>query len=211
MEPLPYLEKCLPLLRRPFINFPRLHYHPYSWLSGMDLPATLLDHGWGEHISSSASFKDRNSSGDQCCCSCSPYLTLLVASRRIKWVQLACIKTQRLSLYREFQLLTDEYSNLLASYHAMLHGVVVALVTLCVYLFVRTEGMMAALAAYIAIWSLPTYCELMNNYSYAMLKFSMAPRRFWNPFRASCYFDGSGNPVRTRRGASDAGTAIRRR
>ena len=43
----PYLEKCLPLLRKPFIRFPRLHCHPYSWLSGIQLPATL-DHSWAK-------------------------------------------------------------------------------------------------------------------------------------------------------------------
>ena len=43
----PYLEKCLLLLRRPFVSFPHLHCHPYSWLNGINMPATL-DHSWAK-------------------------------------------------------------------------------------------------------------------------------------------------------------------
>ena len=43
----PYLEKCLLLLRRPFVNFLHLHCHPYSWQSGINIPATL-DHSWAK-------------------------------------------------------------------------------------------------------------------------------------------------------------------
>ena len=57
----------------------------------------------------------------------------------------------RVRLYRELQLLTDEYNNLLASLHGITHGLIASLVTLCVYILVRTEGMMAAVASYLCI------------------------------------------------------------
>ena len=42
-----YLRKCLPLIRRPFVVFPRLHSHPYSWLRGTNLPVAV-DHSWAK-------------------------------------------------------------------------------------------------------------------------------------------------------------------
>ena len=101
---------------------------------------------------------------------------------------------EKVSLYRELQLLTDEYNNLLAPFHAMLHGTAVALITLDVYLFVRTEGMHAALGAYLAIWSLLTYCELMNNYA----EIQRGSTTFMESLRVSCYAGVNGN--RTARG-----------
>ena len=103
---------------------------------------------------------------------------------------------EKVSLYRELQLLSDEYNNLLASFHAMLHGAAVVLITLYVYLFVRTEGMLAAMGAYLVIWSFPTYCELMNNYA----EIGRGSKTFLESLKVSCYAGGSVNQVRTARG-----------
>ena len=117
-------------------------------------------------------------------------------------------KVMMVRLYRELRLLTDEYNNLLASFHGIFHGLAVTLTTLSVYLFVRSEGMMAALAAYLVMWSIPNYCELMNNYA----EIQRGSKTFLESLKASCFVDGSGSPVRTRCGTSRVvGTAIFRR
>ena len=99
----------------------------------------------------------------------------------------------RVGLYRECQLLTNQYNNLLASFHAIIHAVVVILVTLYMYLFVRAEGMMAAVAAYLAVWSIPTYCELLNNYA----EIQRGSKAFLESLNVSCLVDDSGNRMRT--------------
>ena len=96
-------------------------------------------------------------------------------------------------LYRELQLLTDEYNNLLAAYHMNLHGLTVALVTLCFYLSVRSEEIVAVVALYVAIWLLATYCEMMNNYA----EIQSGSNKFLESLEASCYLDDSRNWVRT--------------
>ena len=37
----PYLEKCLPYLKKPFVNYPWLHCHPYSWSDENGHPVRL--------------------------------------------------------------------------------------------------------------------------------------------------------------------------
>ena len=107
----------------------------------------------------------------------------------------------RVRLYRELQLLTDEYHNLLALYHAIMHATVVSLLTLCVYIFVRTEGLMAALAAYMGIWGLPCYCVVMNNYA----EIQISSSAFLESLKKSGSVRVSSDWIRTRRpGASAA-------
>ena len=108
-------------------------------------------------------------------------------------------------LYRELQLLTDEYNNMLASLHGIMHGMIVSLLILCAYIFVRTEGIMAALAAYVGIWVLPSYCELMNNYA----EIQMGSRTFLESLKESDSVRGSGSWMRT--GRAGASVAIIRR
>ena len=103
------------------------------------------------------------------------------------------------------QLLTDEYNNLLASFHTILHGTLVSLFTLCVYIFVRTEGIMAVLAAYIGIWALPSYCQVVNNYANILI----GSRRFLGSLKESSSVGSSGNRMRT--GRAGASAAIMRR
>ena len=319
----PYLKKCLPVIRRPFVNFPLLHCHPYSWLKETDLPVTL-DQTWGrihfyvnfglcmsytffvicrtDQIYSDpaaslvdkfylafmsaiylgmtnfcvAAVRSRNTfvpflrryirflrnveNAGQTCTTSSPnrvklcwlltmssfnsFWLVLVAIAALNvvrpsspeffsslflssvqqegesiWLRamvtlmsstfqvyvlicyvqvlepifgpillfmftlsditggqkqcklgacsnrLEAIQNAGIKLYRELQLLTDEYNNLLALFHAVQHGILVTFLTLCVYIFVRTEGIMAALAAYMGIWLLPCYCEIINNYA----------------------------------------------
>ena len=37
----PYLKKCLPYVKKPFVNFSSLHFHPYSWQDGSNEPVIL--------------------------------------------------------------------------------------------------------------------------------------------------------------------------
>ena len=41
----------------------------------------------------------------------------------------------------------------------------IAFTVMCVYGFVRTAGLMAALPAYLGVWCLVTYYQFMNNYA----------------------------------------------
>ena len=359
----PYLKKCLPLIRRPFINFPGLHCHPYSWLSEMDLPVTL-DHIWArihfymnfglfmsylsfvicrpaqicsdpeaslvdkfyltfmsaiyilvannymaavrtketfvpflrryirflqngqQNVETAREPCTRGSPNQVKLCwliimsSFSSYWLMLVAIAALSvsrpsspeflsslflskvqdeggsislratvtlmsstfqlYILICFVQIMQLMfgpilffmftmsdiagfqqqgkmsagsnrleanqnggvrLYRELQLLTDEYNNMLASFHTIPHGMVVSLFTLCVYIFVRTEGIMAALAAYIGIWGLPSYCQIMNNYANILI----GCRRLLESLKESGSVGSSGNRVRTvRAGASAA-------
>ena len=110
----------------------------------------------------------------------------------------------RVCLYNEMQLLTDEYNFLVATFQGTYHGVLVSCVTLCVYIFVRTEGMMAALAAYMGLWGILGYLELMNNYA----EIPRGSKIFLESLQVSRSDHGSGNWARTRRETSDANVAI---
>ena len=108
-------------------------------------------------------------------------------------------------LYRELQLLTNEYNNMLALFHAILHGIALSTITLCFYIFVRTEGIMAAFAAYTGMWGLPAYCEMMNDFADILT----GSRTFLESLKESGSVRSSGNWMRT--GSAGASAAIIRR
>ena len=79
------------------------------------------------------------------------------------------------------------------------------MLTLCVYIFVRTEGIVAIFAAYMGIWGLPAYCEMMNNFADILT----GARIFLESLKESRSVRSSGNWIRT--GRAGANAAIKRR
>ena len=71
----------------------------------------------------------------------------------------------QLRIYRCLQLLTADFNGSFATFYGMLHGMIIAFVVLCVYGSVRTEGVMAIVQTYAALWSLFAYLQVINNFA----------------------------------------------
>ena len=65
--------------------------------------------------------------------------------------------------YRSLQLLTDDYNTLFSLFNGIFHATAVALIVFSVYGFVRTEGFMSVLPAYLGIWGTHALYEVMKN------------------------------------------------
>ena len=72
---------------------------------------------------------------------------------------------RRLRLYRQMQLLTDEYNGLLCHFSAAVHTTEIVLAVMCVCGAVRTEGVLAFGQGYLGFWSLMTYLQIINSYA----------------------------------------------
>lgn len=70
-----------------------------------------------------------------------------------------------MSRYCCLQLLADDFNDLFALYHGMYHGFMIAFIVMCVFWCVRTSGFMAALLAYLGLWSFLTQFQFMNSYA----------------------------------------------
>ena len=94
---------------------------------------------------------------------------------------------RRIRHYRCLQLLTVGFNDLFALYHLISHGMLIAVTVMCVYGSVRTQGLMAAVLAYVSAWVLISYFQSMNNYA----EVSRGSKNVLLALRA-CWYDGGG-------------------
>lgn len=69
-----------------------------------------------------------------------------------------------ISRYRCLQLITEEFNGLFQTFHLITHAAAIAFTVICVFGSMRTEGIMAAVQAYVGAWILLSYLQLINGY-----------------------------------------------
>ena len=72
---------------------------------------------------------------------------------------------RELRCYRRLRLLTDEFNGVFAAFYGAYHYIMMSLIVLCVYGFVRTTGAMAIVQAYVAIWCFFAYGSVVSAHA----------------------------------------------